>query len=325
MLHCQRYLTSTGAIEDIQPEQVAALLEQPDIVVWVDLYRPTEDELQWLMDTFRFHPLAIEDIRKQKQRAKVDRYETYYYFVLRSIHYHVHSHRLDSGEIDIFIGKNYLVTSRTTRVPALDKARELWVKSQLPHEATPFLFYLVVDAIVDSYFPVIDNIGELIDDIDATIFSSVHDVSLQPIFALRKNLLKIRKILGPLRDALDELIRAEETGIILSVEHTRAYFMDVLDHVLRITDFVDTFRDMLSGSLDAYQSAMANKLNENMQRLTIAATILATAAALTGFFGMNLQGLMVNSGYPYGAYIALALLIVSIGFELWIFRKKGWW
>lgn len=129
-----------------------------------------------------------------------------------------------------------------------------------------------------------------------------------------------------MRDAFNELIREEEDGGIFgSGRQTRAYFMDVFDHILRITDFIDTYRDMLSGSLDAFQSSLANRLNENMQRLTVVTTVLATATVITGFYGMNVRGLGVNNlDYPYSGFILLIVLVVVTLIELWIFRRKGW-
>jgi magnesium transporter len=133
----------------------------------------------------------------------------------------------------------------------------------------------------------------------------------------------MRKLLGPLRDALNELL-ATENDSTLGLEHTRAYFSDVFDHVLRLTDFVDTYRDMLSGSLEAYQSSLANRLNENMQRLTVAATVLATATVITGFFGMNLRGLLINSPWAYGGHLVVGGLVVITLVEIWLFHRKRW-
>jgi len=324
MILVQRYTPSTGKIEQIDPEHVGPLLPQEDLVLWVDLQHPTDDELHWLSDTFHFHPLAMEDVRKQRQRSKLEWYEGYYFIVLHAIKFHKRSGRLDSDEIDTFLGKNYLVTVHRNSAPIIAQVRQRWNESACPREETSFLFYLLLDAVVDDYFPALDDIGDIIDTIDTTISTKPDPAMLNRIFSLRHTLLSIRKIVTPLRDALNELIRSEESGHLFPLTKTTAYFNDVFDHALRVIDFVDTYRDMLSSSVEAYQSSLSNRLNENMQRLTVVATILATNAAITGFFGVNLRGMGVGSEWPYGAQILFLTIIVVTLFELWIFRRKGW-
>ena len=324
MILCEQYNTLTGTIAKLEPDEVVPALAQRDAVLWVDLQNPEESELNWLQQTFNFHPLALEDVRNQRQRAKVDRYTGYYFFVMRAIHHHPRAHRVDSTQVNLFIGLNYLVTVHREPIAALDDARARWEESRLPAEATSYLFYLVTDAVVDSYFPVIDAIGDLIDDLDKELLSKPTRATIGIIFDLRRSLLTIRKILAPQRDAFNELIRSEEGGKIFHLEQTRVYFSDVYDHILRQTDFVDTYRDMLSGSMDAYQSSLSNKLNENMQRLTVAATVLATSTVITGFFGMNLQGMGINSPWPYGGLLTLIILVVITVIEIWIFYRMKW-
>ncbi len=325
MLLCEHYQPASGAIETIAPDAVAPLLAQPDTLVWVDLDTPTEDELAWLAATFQFHPLALEDVRNQRQRAKVDRYPTYFFVVLHTIDFLPGDGQIESREVDLFIGSNYLITSHRGNISVLTQVRQRWEAGRLMHPGPTFLLYLVADGMVDSYFPIIDEIGDEIDDIDNTVFAHADQAVLRRIFELRRSLLGIRKILGPMRDAFNELIRDGEDGDIFTrSEQTRAYFTDVFDHVLRLTDFVDTYRDMLSGSLDAFQSSLANRLNQNMQRLTVAATVLATATLITGFFGMNLHGLFINSPAPYGGQLVLLALLIITFIEIWLFHRKGW-
>lgn len=324
MLLCEVYHATSGVKEQVQPEQVQDVLAQPDTLLWIDIEHPEESDLAWLSNTFHFHPLALEDVRNQQQRAKIDRYDRYYFFVLRAIDYHPKARRVDSSQVDIFIGGNYLVTIHRAHLPALDHVRQRWTQARLQNESAAFLFYLMTDILVDEYFPVIDVIGDKIDTLDTQIFTANDPAALESIFKLRRNLLSIRKILAPLRDAFNELIRSEEGGTIFPIEQTRVFFSDVYDHILRLTDFVDTYRDMLSSSLDAYQSAQSNRLNENMQRLTVAATILATSTLVTGFYGMNLRGVGINSSWPYGGLLVLVLLVLVTFVEIYIFRRRGW-
>lgn len=324
MMRCEEYRSATQTIIPLQPEEVVDRLRDMSALIWIDICGSDERDRNWLSDTFHFHPLALEDVRNQQQRAKVDRYDDYYFTVLRSATYDSKSKDIDSIQVDLFIGRNYLVTVHQAPQPAIDEVRRRWEQSRLPHEAIAYLFYLVSDVIIDQYFPILDTIGDEIDELDAALFTDPTTQTLSEIFRLRRSLLALRKTLGPLRDAFNELIRSEEGGTIFQIEHTRAYFNDVYDHILRLTDFVDTYRDMLSGSLDAYQSAQSNRLNMNMQRLTVAATVLATSTVITGFYGMNLRGLLINADWRYGGHLVLGVLFVVTAIEIWLFRRKGW-
>lgn len=323
MLRVDCYNCATGTITPLAQEDVPAMLQRGDVLLWVDLQHPHEEELTWLQDTFHFHPLAMEDIHNHRQRAKMDRYDGYDFFVARTISYHPHSHNITSHQLNLFVSTNYVVTVHGNDTATIEHVRHRWEETVSPHEPSAFLCYLMLDVVVDDYFPIVDRIGDTIDEIDTRVFNDPNAKDLHAIFTLRRSLLEIRKILGPLRDALNELTRAEK-GLLVDTERTRLYFMDVFDHVLRLTDFVDTYRDMLSGSLEAYQSAQGNRLNTNMQRLTVAATVLATGTVITGFYGMNVRGLFINSPWPYTGYIILTALVVITLVEILIFRKKGW-
>jgi len=288
MISAQLYRPATGTVEQISFEQVGPLLSRDDVLLWIDISAPEEEELAALASTFQFHPLAMEDVNNQRQRAKVDRYDDFYFIVLPVIDFCAKTYEVSEGEIDIFIGERYLVTIHRNHAPIMEQVWRRCLAGKLTRPTPVFLFYLVSDAVVDSYFPITDQVGEIIDEIDEQIFAEPTNSILRPIFQLRHGMLQIRKALGPMRDAFNELLREEEDGSILhGTRHTRAYLTDVFDHILRIIDVIDTYRDMLSGSLDAFQSSLSNRLNENMQRLTVAATILATATVVTGFYGMN--------------------------------------
>ncbi len=323
MIQCERFDTTTGAITTIAPDDVFALLAQPDALVWVDLRHPTDAELDWLGKTFAFHPLSLEDARKGRQRAKLEEYDGYLFFVLHGVGFKPNTHHMATYEVDAFIGRGYLVTVHANGAAAIDSAHARWQKTPLPHVSAALLFYLVLDDIIDGYFPVLDELGEQIDKLDQAVFVGVDRAMLRGIFALRRSLLVIRKQLGPIRDALNELLRIESEPIF-TLAHAREYFTDVYDHVLRLTDFTDTYRDMLASSMEAYQSSLSNQLNVNMQRLTVIATILATWSVVTGFYGMNLRGMFIGVEAPIGAPLVFWGLVVVSVIELIIFRRKGW-
>jgi magnesium transporter len=321
---CEQYNHSTGAVAPVECAITPKFLQQPDTLLWVDVTDPTDEDIEWLRVTFGFHHLALEDVRSLEQRAKVDPYEGYNFCVLRTATCAPDLPEITTQQLGAFVGERYLVTVHYGDLAPLDDIHTRWARAHAPGVDALFLFYLVADAIVDAYFPLLDDLGERIDDIDATLFDHPGKATLQGIFAMRRALLALRKVLGPMRDAFNELMRISESGESPAAARTRIYFADVYDHVLRLTDFVDTYRDMLATSVDAYQSSLGNRLNTNMQRLTVAATILATATVVTGFFGMNLRGAGVNVDYPHGGEIVLGALLLVTALEVWLFRRAGW-
>lgn len=324
MRNYQLYHLGKGISQAVNEAEIPALLQADNGLLWIDILQPKEDDFSWLADTFHLHPLAIEDMQNQRQRGKVDRYENYYFFVQRAIDYHAESHSITSQQLNIIIGTRFIITVQNDNIAAMPEVHKRWQQTRLADENSSHLFYLISDMVVDSYFPIIDQIGELIDDMDEAVLLNPSPESLGNIFTLRRALLEIRKILGPMRDAYNELIREEESEPLFLVGQTRLYINDVYDHILRLTDFVDTYREMLSGTLEAYQSSQSNRLNANMQRLTVGATVLATATLITGFFGMNLSGLGINSHWPYASLVVCLILLIITAIEIWLFRRIKW-
>lgn len=324
MITIEQYDFRTGTVEHIDRDRVPASLQQEGIILWVDVRQPDGKELDWLRETFHFHPLSMEDVSKHQQRAKLDRYPEYYFLVLHAIEYDEDTQEVSSREIDLFINRTYLVSVHDVELPGLDEAHRRLEEAHLPAETTAFLTYLILDAVVDYYFPVVDSMGDLIDELDVATLERPDQETLQTILRLRRSLLLARKQIAPLRDALNELIREEESEQFFPRGNTRLYLTDVYDHVLRLTDFIDTYRDMISGSIEAYQSSLSNVLNINIQRLTVAATVLATATLITGFFGMNVRGAFINIRWPYTGWLILVALLMLTIVEIWYFRRRSW-
>jgi len=307
----------------VEPESIEKYLQEEKGILWVDIQHPTDVDFAWLSEIFKFHPLALEDASNNRQRPKMENYQSYYFLVLRSPN-KTHQHRIDTSQLSAFIGKNYLVTIHKNSAAVFTDMRKRWNESSFNQKMIPFLCYLLMDATVDQYFPLIDSIGDKMEKIDEDMLESQDSNLPREVIMLRKQLLYIRKQLAPMRDAVNLFIRSEEDGGIFTLENMREYFVDIYDHLLRLTEYVDTYRDMLSGSMECYQSTLSNTLNNNMQRLTVITTILATGSVLTGIYGMNLKGMGIASETHLGAYIlVLVFLLVSL-IEFLIFRKKGW-
>jgi magnesium transporter len=318
---CTLDTTNHACHTDVAPTDVRAALERHDHVVWVDIETPTGEDLAFLADEFHFHPLALEDCTHPHQRPKVDTYEGYFFLVIYATAYDAPRHKLATTEIDIFWGPNYVVTVHKGPCDDLNQAIDRWKSAgAFAAQGASFLTYLIVDSVVDNYFPVIEAINEQIEAIEERIFLSFDQKAIQRIFSLKKQLIQLRKAVVPLRDVFVMLIR-REVGMISAP--TLPYLQDVYDHLIRVADAIDTYRDLIGSTIDAYLSTVANRTNAVMQRLTIVTTLLMTPTLVAGIYGMNFEfmpELHWANGYP----LALVLMLLTVFVELVVFRRLGY-
>jgi len=305
---------------DLPIEAISDILAADKHLLWVDAVRPTPDDLRVLQEEFNFHPLAFEDLTKRQQRPKLDRYPgllfiVFYGFVLRG-------ERPESVGVYLCVGANYLVTVHDGEIPELAHTAERWCAGidALGKSGISLLLHSLLDAIVDGYFPIVDALADRIEEIEVAVFERRDPAAQQRIFALRKDLLAVRRVLGPERDVMNELVRRDTPMLD---EATVVYFQDVYDHILRVTDVVDTYRDLLSSVLDAHLSVTSNNLNNVMRTLTASSIILMSMTLVAGIYGMNfvhMPELDWRFGYP-AALVAMA----AIGSIIYaIFRRVRW-
>jgi magnesium transporter len=294
-----------------------------DHFFWLDLHDPAPDELGKLRDIFGFHPLALEDSEDFGQRPKLDDYGEYIFLVF----YGAWRHRPDDAtplrEVHLFVSGQYLVTIHRDPLPPLDQQREQ-LDGRLLH-SEQFLLYRVLDALVDSFFPLLADMDEEIDDIEAAVVESPSDEQLQRLFALKRQLVATRKVISPQRDlfvsSVDRI--AQLPGLELD---ERDYFRDIYDHLIRISDLIDSYRDLLSGATDLYLSTVSNRQNDVMKQLTVIATIFLPLGFITGFFGQNF-GYLVNheitAEWTFWVIGVGSMVATCVGL-LVFFRRKGW-
>jgi magnesium transporter len=315
---CQDSQCRTG----VNPADIKALLAVPDNVIWLDLTDPTDEEILILSEQFGFHPLAIEDAIRAHERPKVDLFgESYYFLIFYAARYEPRSAEIELQALSLFVGVNFLVSIHRGACKEVSTAMSLW---QLPNSPLTNrlsrLLHALLDAVVDEYFPLMDQIGDEIEDLEDAIFAHFDDEAIQTIFNLKKQLLRFRHIVGPERDVLNVLLRRE---VPVFKAKDVMYLQDVYDHVVRVTDTVDTYRDLLSSALDSYLSLQSNKLNEIVKVLAIASIILMADSLIAGIYGMNFQK-MPELGWGMGHLWALLLMaVVSIGLVAY-FRRRKW-
>ncbi len=310
-----KVFSKARAITDLHALRNAA----PNLL-WVDVSDPTNQDFDDLAREFNFHPLAIEDCRHRHQRPKVEEYQGYYFIVLYDASFDA-EHQLELRELNIFLGPNYLVTVRSEPIRAVAMAERLWREwTDLADRGTGLLAYLLIDAIVDDYMPLLDAISDRLDDIEEQIFEDLRPESLQEIFLIKKQLLFLRHAVTPLRDVFNTLLRREQQ--VFSRE-TSVYFQDVYDHLIRVADTIDTLRDLLGSTMDAYLSISGNRMNMVMKRLTAISTLLMSVTLIAGIYGMNFT-YMPELAMRYGYIGALAgMFVVALALYLY-FRYIKW-
>jgi magnesium transporter len=300
---------------------ISDLREVSENVIWTDVTDPTSEDFEELAQEFGFHHLSIEDCQNQHQRPKVEEYPGYYFIVLYEAALAGPSDRLELRELNIFLGKNYLVTVHSRPIRAVETARRLWAEwLDRAEEGSGLLAYLLIDAIVDDYLPLLDIISERMDSLEDSIFGEFKAESIEEIFGIKKKLLYLRRAVAPLRDVFNTLLRREQQ---IFSRGTYVYFQDVFDHLIRVADTVDTLRDMLSSTMDAYLSVSGNRMNMIMKRLTSISTILMSVTLIAGVYGMNFD-LMPELKWRFG-YVFALLSMVGVGFALYWYLKKVKW
>jgi magnesium transporter len=310
---------SGAAATDFSRETVERLLASGEFF-WLDLYRPDIADFEILRDVFKFHPLAVEDSEHFDQRAKVDEYEDFVFIVV----YGASSNRDRLVEVHCFYSGRFLVTVHRDDCPAFAELRGRWARLHEPPPRPSLLLYRVVDGLINSFFPILSAFDDRIDELENQIFLRTSDDQLQEIFQMKRLLVGMRKAVTPQRDAFANLSgrAAELPGFATEDEH---YFRDVYDHLIRISEMIDSYRDLLSGALDVYLSTVSNRLNAVMKQLTIIATVFLPLTFITGFFGQNF-GWLTGHIQHWGAFVGLGVGIELLALVLLFtfFKRRGW-
>jgi magnesium transporter len=306
--------------ETVDPDRIDELRGEPSNIVWVDVADPTSQDFDDLAREFGFHPLAIEDCRNEHQRPKIDEYQGYYFLVLYEAEMNPGC-QLELRELNIFLGENYIVTVHSQPIRAIKKSQALWRQwMDLAERKTGLPFYLLMDAIVDDYMPMLDEFSDRLEEIEEKIFEDFQTESLREIFRIKKQLLFLRRAAVPMRDVFNTLLRREQP--IFSRE-TMVYFQDVYDHLLRVADSIDALREIVNSTMEAYLSVSGNRMNIIMKRLTSISTILMSITLIAGIYGMNFQ-FMPELLWRYGYVGALASMLI-IGLALYFYFRKIKW
>ena len=312
------HLLLTNCIQDEVTRPNIELALKEDKLLWLDLQDTDDETLALLREVFKLHPLAVEDAREFNQRPKVEDYDNFVSLVA----YGARGPDEPLVEVHCFYAEKFLVSVHRDEAPAINDACH--TLTRLHTERRLVALYRLLDALVDSMFPFLAAMDDRIDDLQDEIFRNPREEQLAALFALKRQLVDMRKLVTPQRDMVSTML----TGVVPitgMTPETERYVRDLYDHLIRISDMVDSYRDLLSGSLDAYMSMVSNRLNDVMKQLTIIATVFLPLSFLTGFFGQNFAWLVNRLGsLTTFVGIGLGTEVVAVVALLALFRSRGW-
>lgn len=292
---------------------------------WVDIEDPTPAEIEEVSAVFGLHGLAIEDIRNAV-RPKTESFKSHTFVLMKSATLRrgdtTFEEELDDTAVGLFIGQDWLVTMTTERVPEVNRVWEATVggETRAIGRGPDFLAYRVIDGVVDAYFGLLDEIETRIERIEEEVIGQPGQETLAEINAARRELLSVRKLVWPSREAVGTLARGSPDEIQVETEK---YFRDVYDHLVQQGDLVETYRDLVTGARDIYLNVLSMSTNEVMKRLTVVATIVLPMTVVVGVYGMNFET-MPELGWTFGYPAVIFGMVGMAGIMSWYFRQEGW-
>jgi magnesium transporter len=286
------------------------------VKVWVDVLDGDEAIVDQLAACLGIHPLVAEDIMERNQRAKIEHTDDVLHIVMFALAY---EGGVEEDEVDIVLGRRFLLTSHSSTFDPRQLHTLRRGSEALLEEGPDYLLWAIVDGLVDGYFPVFDKLGDEIDGLQADVIDKPSKWVVERLFQVRRDLLYIRHAVSPQREIFNQLTNRDEP--LIAPERV-IYFRDVYDHLIRLTDELDSYRELVSTTLDAYLSTVNNNLSDIMKRLTAATVILAGIAAVAGIFGMSEAASAIEEGS--GFWLITGLMLAAAGAAVFWFRRIGW-
>ena len=309
--------------ENFPVADISEYVDDPGVVVWLDLCTADGEGLAEVEEEFGLHALAIEDAAHEHQRPKLDRYGTHLFVTAYAVALDPKTSELASSEIAMFVMPNALITVRKERDFDIDEVVRRWDETpELVKEGTGFLLYGVLDFVVDGHFEAVQDLDEKIDALEDQLFDESRDMVREVqrrSFELRRNLILLRRFVLPMREVVNSLMRRD---VKVVNDTLMPYYQDVYDHVLRATEWTESLRDLVSTVLETNLTIQGNRMNLIMKQVTSWAAIIAVPTAVTGFYGQNVP----FPGYlkEWGFAISSVVIVGLSGFLYWIFRRKDW-
>ena len=300
------------------PAAAACLLGTRAGFRWFHVEDVRGPALDQLAAEFGLHELAMEDCRNERQRAKLEEYENHLFVIVNTVHFNPEKNECWFGEFDIFVGKDFLISVHDGPSRTVGAVRPKFeADPRLAHPGR--LLHALLDCVVDRYLPVLDSNDDRIDALEEEVHRGPSPRLISEIFAIKRALIDFRRVAISMREVINQLLHRTEPWL----RSQQAYFRNVYDHIVRALDFVESYRDILTGVLDVHLTATANRTNEIVKALTIFATLALPFLLVTGYFGMNFAGLPLLN-HPHGAlYVSGGMAAIALVL-LWLFKRRGW-
>jgi magnesium transporter len=320
-------LWENGGIHINPPlENLPDILHDPQALIWLDIQGDCSPSERMLNDVFKLQHITIKTMSEEHERAKFAESDDYRYLVVHGLVYDATTDEAETPKLDIVFAKNFIITAHRESLPWLDdlleEAKKNDPEEHIMSRGVAFLLYTILDALTDSYFPLLDTIDDLIDELeDVTVTDTSNEVQVR-IFRIKRALAHMRRTLSPQVEVANALVT--RTGKLIPAE-AEPYFADIHDHLIRAFEILDSYRDLMSGMLDVYLTTVSNRLNEVMKQLTIIATIFMPITFITGVFGMNFGHLpQVEHDGGYLFWITLLGMGIITLMQIWYFRRRKW-
>jgi magnesium transporter len=323
MIKSAFYLAPDGELSDqLGTEQIRNFLATGEGLLWVDTEDVTNKDAELLSSVFRFHPLAVADcISKNIHPPKIDDFDDYLFIIVHGINYHIESEVVETTELALFLGKNYVVTNHDVPMRSvssmLDRVRK---EGRLMSRGADFLAHDILDALVDNIMPTIEEIDEKNDQLEAEALHEPKRETLMSIMQLKRSILALTRVILPQREIVNRLSRGEYA---LISERAQIYYRNIYDHLVRIEMLTLGLRDMTESVLSTYLSSVSNRMNEVMKMLTLIATIFIPLTFVAGIYGMNFEN-MPELQWRYG-YFSILIVMAVIGISLAVYFKRKKW
>lgn len=308
-----------GMRVSIPLENINQHLKNPENLIWIDIFELKNKELYEVAKLFDFHPLAVEDCLHDSPRAKMDNYEDYKFFVFHALQYNEESdNEITTLELNVFVGPNYVVTIHKHKLKWLGQMDAICTKhTKYMKNGSDFLLYTLIDGITDEYFPILDRIGIRIDELEDEIYDEEARGVTEEFLALKRSIILIRRVILPQRRNFMTVDGKWKFDI---QEENIPFYTDLIDHLERIADSTETFRDLVNSALDTYYSIINAKSSEKLNVLTLISTIMLPLTFVTGFFGMNVPLPYQHSSI---ATVVILTLLIILTWGMWKFFKKN--
>ena len=309
------YRAPNGDIQcDVPPDALRRLVRAGEGTLWVDLDVSDPAQAAILTDVFRFHPLAVEDARNPVSRVKVDEYPDFVAVVARVVGFAHHTpdpYDLETANLTIFITSNAVVTAHTQKSPVISLLTErLRTNPDLLERGPARVAHQALDIAIDAYFPLLDQLEEFVDDIEQRVFGQFDEQLLQEIFQVKRLVISLRRYLAPQREVLSQLTNRPSRFL---PPDAQLYFRDVYDHMLRITDALDSYRDLLSSTLDSYLTQVSNRLGSVSKGLAVVGALSVPFVVIAGVYGMNFEYIpLAHHRYGFEIMVGLQFLLAGV-------------